>query len=83
MCMLHVHVHVELTTPDSHFALTGPSSLLLNAATLPAHMDGVHGGESAQEGCARPGSPPAPLRARGGDRAGPGKGVAVYPLTSL
>ena len=34
-------------------------------------MDGVHGGESAQEGCARPGSPLAPLRARGGDRAPP------------
>ena len=31
-------------------------------------MDGVHGGESAQEGCARPGSPPAPIRAPGGDR---------------
>ena len=38
--------------------------LLLNAA----QMDGVHGGESAQEGCARPGSPPAPIRAPGGDR---------------
>ena len=36
--------------------------------TQPTQMDGVHGGESAQEGCARPGSP---LRARGGDRAPP------------
>ena len=56
-----------LTTPDSHFALPD-ALLLLNAATQPAQMDGVHGGESAQEGCARPGSPPAPIRAPGGDR---------------
>ena len=58
------------TTPDGHFALPD-AVLLLNAATQPAQMDGVHGGESAQEGCARPGSPLAPLRARGGDRAPP------------
>ena len=56
------------TTPDSHFALPVPSSTLFNAATQAAQMDGVHGGESAQEGCARPGSPPAPIRAPGGDR---------------
>ena len=58
------------TTPDSASALPD-ALLLLNAATQPAQMDGVHGGESAQEGCARPGSPLAPLRARGGDRAPP------------
>ena len=56
------------TTPDSHFALTAPSSTLLITPTQAAQMDGVHGGESAQEGCARPGSPPAPIRAPGGDR---------------
>ena len=52
----------------SHFALPD-ALLLLNAATQPAQMDGVHGGESAQEGCARPGSPTAPIRAPSGDRA--------------
>ena len=63
------HICVLLqTTPDSHFALTAPSSTLLITPTQAAQMDGVHGGESAQEGCARPGSPPAPIRAPGGDR---------------
>ena len=50
----------RLETPDSHFALTAPSSTLFMTPTQAAQMDGVHGGESAQEGCARPGSPLRP-----------------------